>query len=254
MGGSIRVVIKLDGTMHKQIRMTNYLPNFVPYPEFINVDKEYVQAYINRGSPEDQVEKQTISPYDYGLDVFDFDAKKLWTMQNYCSYIDIDTILLSMWYNGRMIGEGGNPIDETNPDYYPTYIKSMWDAGHIKVRGYTGTKEELWDSAKEYFLTKDQVKLSMEECYLIMSKNWDVEHRKQNISQYFEDLWNKLIAKNPVQPQLLNFVIDWEAAGWTINDYENTPAGAKLFMQAIDGMLSDEDTKDWEEWISERSE
>lgn len=164
------------------------------------------------------------------------------------------TILLSMWYNGQMIGEGGKPIDETNPEYYPTYIKSMWDAGHIKVRGYTGTKGELWDPAKEYFLTKNEVKLSMEECYLIMSKNWDVKHRKQNIEKYFEDLWNKLIAKNPVQPQLLNFVIDWEAAGWTINDYENTPAGAKLFMQAIDGMLSDEDTKDWEEWISERSE
>jgi hypothetical protein len=253
MGGSIRVVTKIDGTIHKQIRWTNYLPDFVPYPEFISCNKEYIQAYINRANPE-QEEVQTISPYGYGLDVFDIDAKKLWTMQGYCSYITIDTVLLSMWYNGNMI-DGGKPYDESSPDYYPTFVQKMWDAGYIKVRGYSGTKDEPWDSAKEYFLTKNEVGLSMEECYAIMSKNWEVSHK--SMAEYFEKLLNSIFGKKAEQPQLLNFVIDWAAAGWTIKEYDETSKESYIaYMQELEdaGFLTEDDKKAWEEWGFERFE
>lgn len=255
MGGSIRVVTKIDGVTHKQIRWTNVLPEWVKHTNFIKCDKAYVQAYIDRANPEEQEEVQTISPYGYGLDVFDFDAKKLWTMQGYCSYIDIDTILLSMWYNDNYCKANGELYDRSDPDWYPNVLQSMWDAGYIKVRGYSGAKDEPWDSAKEYFLSKDEVGLSMEECYIIMANNWDVRHR--SMVEYFEKLLNSIFGKKAEQPQLLNFVIDWAAAGWTIKEYDETSKESYLlYMQELDeaGFLTEDDKKAWEEWGAERFE
>lgn len=85
MGGYIRIIIKVDDKIYCQTRWTNAIPNFVQNTKFIECDRDYIHEYLNSPSTYRE-ENEIFSPSGYGIDVFDFDSKQIYSCQYYTDY------------------------------------------------------------------------------------------------------------------------------------------------------------------------
>jgi len=217
MGGSIRVVTIKDGVTKCTSRWTNVLPHFVKHDKFIEKDERWIKEYINQNS-EYSDGSDNFSPEGYGLDVFDFDRKKIYTCQDYCGYDTIDYVAIELYVTDRVMGIDNNDTDE----YYPSVAKRMWDKQMISSRIISlGTNEEDMTFIKTF---DEAMKIG---------------------KQLFKD--RAKIFNNT--KKYLEFVINWKQFGWELKEYENWRKYFNNIRLAYN--LNEEEIKGWEERISE---
>lgn len=250
MGGTIRVINKIDNKIVINDRWTNNLPEYVKNEKFFDCDRQYVADYISRR--EDQFDDTGVYPVAYGLDFFDFDNKVIYTMQSYTSYNSVDPITLHFYYNGNVL-DNGKPITQSSPYFLPNTIKAMWDRGFIDVLAYKGDIEKGWKEENEIVLTKEEVNLTFEECYELMRKTNHLI--KNSISEILlEKIKSFFAAEMPLC--LLEFRFNFKNLGWTLKEYDETEAGCRQYIADLQaaGLISESDLPHWEEFIKEISE
>ena len=122
MGGSIRTIIIKDDKIHSLDSYTNGLPDFVKNDKFIEGDDEYLNKFIAY-----YISNQPFAPEGYGIDIFDFDKKKIINCQGYCSYDKYDLTSIDIHKMGMIISD----VDKSNLP--PQSTKRMWDKGMMKL-------------------------------------------------------------------------------------------------------------------------
>lgn len=253
MGGAIRVVHRIGGSIDKQTRWTNSLPAYVKNADFVNGTPEYIEEYIKRPS-EYRHPTDDFSPDGYGIDFFDFESRTIHTMQGYCDYTDIEYSSIFIYLTGNVAGytlvDGQLRLKThsyDDPDFFPTQVMRMWDLGMLSVVTYTGKRNEPWNPEFEKVLTPEELPgVFYAECLASMEK-FETEHRGYG-NPLFEPLYPNLKEKNI--PAITGFKINWKKFGWTIKDYpENDPEGIRSFYMNVQSLLTDEEKKEWEEWV-----
>jgi len=129
MGGSIRIVTKLNNELHTHTRWTNALPEYVMSDKFIEKDEKYIKKYLeNYKTSQYKLDIELFSPCDYGLDVFDFDKKVILSNQGYCAYDMIETVSISLSLRYTNFTDRNEEILKT---------KRMYDKKQLSlVKGY----------------------------------------------------------------------------------------------------------------------
>jgi len=168
MGGTIATIIKLNDKIYKLDGITNSLPEFVKIDKFIECDKKWIKYYISCFN-----EVKTFSPEGYGLDIFDFDNKRILTMQGYCSYYTIDYTNILMYLNG-CVG-----TDTKVNDRPPEASKRMYNKKYTKLGTYS-------DDYKRLILDEQPEKY--EDALKILKK----QNKKRFRTDFFNIMWDKL--------------------------------------------------------------
>jgi hypothetical protein len=216
MGGSIRVVTIFEGKIFPQTRWTNPNPFFVKNLNFLICKKEHIEEYLNDYEKCDgySENEESFSPNGYGLDVFDFDKKIIYSTQCYCSY---DTISYSMVYNelASMFERKPEPDDR---NYYPNIARELWDNNAIYIdnkRGYYSKDNLSFDASIKMF------------------------------EKYYRD------KNSPPYPE---YHINWEKFGWkTFRFQENKEESKKMFDELKKNYsLTEKDVKEWEIYLKEK--
>jgi len=229
MGGSIRTVHVIDKKYDIQTRWTNSLPEYVKSSKFVLSDMDYIKSYLNRKS-EYRNEKETFSPTDYGLDVFDFDNKTIINCQGYCRYDDISYCVVSLYNNqsyASIDDDNGKititPITKEDEEFYPTEVKQMWEKNMLSVD--------------------------------LRIRHSDIDKIK-NKSDYgktsFEDILKQMANFEDRDNGIASFKIKWADFGWKLKVFE--PDNLLGFYNYIkeNYKLTSEDINDWEGHINER--
>ena len=170
MGGSIRVIIVKDKIVTKKTRWTNSLPSFVQDSNFIDCKKEWVDEYIN--SPSDYTTPQNdFSPEGYGLDVFDFDKKIIYSCQGYCSYKAIDFIDMLFYEESKEV------------------IKELFSRELLRIQyNFIGEIQTITESF-EYFLDKLNYFIDQKHARFIIDwekTGWTLKKYKETKEQWEE--------------------------------------------------------------------
>jgi len=214
MGGSIRTVFIKDGQVYKQTRWTNGLPLFVKHDKFIEKNEEWINDYINQPSGYRE-EHETFSPSGYGLDIFDFDRKKIYSHQIYCNY---DTI----HYANIAIFLGKHASDIDDPDYnYSEVTKRMWEKKMLttKITYINSLKKEIG------------------------------KHTYEKALEMGKDYFLKLTLK---ERKYVEFIINWGDFGWELREYDNLRLYLEDVKKVY--TLTQEDLDVWEETIKENED
>lgn len=219
MGGSIRVITKLNNEIYKHTRWTNRLPEYVVSDKFIERDEKYINEYLEEyKNSYYKSDIELFSPCDYGLDVFDFDKKVIISNQMYCSYLQIDTAAISLYLNGVVITDSNS----NNEDVPPQKTKRMYDKKQISLkRGWFDNESSNIEQPKTY------------------EKAWELASK--STKKYKESL---------------NFKVNWEDFGWKYIKFEESDNG---FIEMLDYCiknyhLSTEEIKDWIDYIKYKYE
>jgi len=254
MGGSIRVVHKLNGVITKQTRWTNSLDDYVQNSQFIKSDPEHIQEYLNR--PTDYGEPpEHFAPNGYGLDFFDFDKKEIHTWQGYTSYQDIEYIALFLWLLGHVSTING-VVDgkvyltrSTDQDeyFFPHEVRKMWNENMLSGITYTGSYEDHWMQENIKILSKEEMgNPTFEECLSMLENTHEPIGGKKRLmyAEHYKEGF----------PKITGFQINWSNLGWTLHEYPETLQGLKDMKAAIeiDNPFTPEDEKVWEEFMEDR--
>ena len=263
MGGSIRVVTKIDGVISKQTRWTNSLPQFVKNESFLNCDREYVQEYNNRESKYRE-SNETFSPNSYGLDFYDFDSKKIYTNQGYCGYSDIDMTEIFIYLHGRVANVSTknngsliiDPILDDSKFFFPTEVKKMWESNMLSCNVFTGSKKDpLYDPMYNKSISKEDMgNISFETCLALMEKFGSSQRVPFGLNQKSRIGLFSMFLDKTIKHKIKGFNINWKEHGWELKEYDESELGFKLMLSDLqkDYVLSDTDIKEWDQFINDR--
>lgn len=226
MGGDIRVIHVIDDKPNIQVRWTNPLPDYVKADRFMNFDLEYINEYLNKPSEHRYDGEAVFAPVGYGLDVFDFNKKKIYTNQGYCQYTHIHFTSVLTYIHDRIWPKPDKDTDE----YYPNIVKRMFDVGMVTpcIRSY--------DSASNSVVNEPITGIA----------DFDKLIRKMYELEY------PTIGKR----QMTTFEVNWDRFGWEVIKFEESLKGWETFRDLMisEYKISDSDTKVWNDYLSDRYE
>ena len=218
MGGSIRVVVKANDRINVQTRWTNPLPSFVKNPLFIECNEQHITEYLNQESRHrNPTSEELFSPTGYGLDVFDFDKKRIYSLQGYSSY-DIQEF-------------AGISLSRHDEEEYRRYT-DLWEKKYMGLMTFKVFDENWRDPANQSLYVNGQM------TFEAAMKHLKADHDKRMAKRKY--VW---------------FQIQWEKLGWQLKRYEEDAAGYKQMLVDLiqDGYpLSIDAQLDWQEQLTER--
>lgn len=221
MGGTIRVITVVDNNVYKQSRWTNPLPDYVKTDKFVKCDRIWINDYLSHYDSSAYAEKEeTFSPNGYGLDVFDFDNKRILTSQGYCSYERIDWSAIYLYMAGCVITD--LPVE----DQTPTTTKRMFEAGMLGMVDW---------GMKEISLPN-----TFDEALKIMEETDQYRFHKHS--------------QPPPKVIAIGFSILWKKMGWDLIQFEESKKGFKEMLDYCNKnyTLTEKDVKVWKKFIRER--
>lgn len=230
MGGAIRVITIVNNTIHRQDRWTNSQPNFVHNPLFFERDPAYIYRYLTSN---DDPSDTSFSPDGYGLDVFDFDNKRIYTCQGYCRYGSVTGTSVFLMLSSYDLQDR---------------LKCIAHLDVMLTKGYLGIQRVV-DPNKHVFFP-DNLELvepcpypvfSLTELVELMDKTNHSNAKKLSKSRY---------------PLYADFKCLWEANGWELHEYREDLKGAKQMLADLKQHypLSEKDEADWVEWFERMGE
>lgn len=231
MGGSISVtLIEENGTMHKMQRWTNPIPRFMSNMKFFNKDKEHIENYLNGWLPlKEDWEKNGpngpfkhpgtrdffpsigLSPDEYGILVIDLQKNKIYSIQNYTDFSQIERFNRELDEDDDWIEkndrykefEDAGRILESRDSSDEMFTRSKIDTSPFEIVWFDKTSENMKICMEtldaEYGLNEEEKKRWNENIDWLIEYEEKVRERKEEENKEF---WKR---KKSVKKQILTY-------------------------------------------------
>ena len=316
MGGSIGFTAIKDGRVFKMCRWTNSMPGLfksiqVLQPEIDPEETErhfqrYMKAWLDmkkdweKHGPEGPFELNMTTSYfgnepdgmfpdGYGLVVMDYDRKKLYSMQGYCSFDHINT---ELGYEYQEYSKGNTRrIDEYTEQRLLTELKPLFDLGHINTLRFNINFGEdfklLGKDEGGYFDKRNTLDVSgldlrwgdefetrygnlweeLKSKFNPGSRIFNMDIFKRNKDVIPEFIWEALIFQEKQQAKKDHDTKDgrnpysiWfdiiPSTEWEVMNFEEDYSGSKGMLQELQKhyKLEEFELVKWNEWIQDKTE